>query len=115
MIYLEFMENFPTFLLRKLQDYENEQGRRVTYTEFAEYLGVKRSILSHWMSGRYRPSIETAPILAEKLGPEVYTVLGFAPVDPDLRYITHHWDQLTEEQKHVIRETIAQYLTKKEK
>lgn len=68
-------------------------------TEFARYLGVNGALLSQWMKGTRQPGRRKAPVLAAKLGPEIYDLLGLARPDSDLREINLVWGQLSKEQR----------------
>lgn len=51
--------------------------KRRTITEFAQYLGVGQPSLSKWMNKKgVMPDPKSITKLAEKIGPEVYDVLG---------------------------------------
>ena len=50
--------------------------KRMTYGEFAEHLGVSRISLNDWMKGKYLPGSQNLSVIAEKLGNEIYSVLG---------------------------------------
>ena len=104
MLYTEYMMSFQEYLFSKLQDFEKEQGRRISLDSFAGNLGVSRPLVSYWLSGKTKPSAENIRILASKLGPEVYDILGLTRPDPDLQAITYVWDLLPEESRRFIRE-----------
>lgn len=48
------------------------QNRTDEDADFADYLGISPSLLSHWKSGRRTPSSDVLDALAEKLGTGVY-------------------------------------------
>jgi len=97
------MPTFSEYLLENLQGLERQQGHRVTLDVFATYLGVKRPILSLWMSGKARPSFDSVRVIAEKLGPEIYDILEFPRPDPDLQALTRIWPYLSEEARRTLR------------
>ena len=75
---------FKEWLNRKFLEWEKDQGRRMSYSAFSRYLGMKQTTFSQWINGNVVPGLENANIIAEKLGNEVYEVLGYAvPGDPD--------------------------------
>ena len=104
MIYTELMIPFDKYIFTKIQEFEKEQGKRVSLDKFAEYLGVSRPLISHWLSGRTKPSLENVRILAEKFGPEIYDILELSRPDPDLLAITKVWYQIPEKSRRAIRE-----------
>lgn len=105
---------FADFLLVKMQELEKGRGRRMSLTEFADYLGVNRPILSHWMMGNTDPSLENVRQLVNVLGTEVYDVLGIFPPDPLYNYMVRNWDKLDEATRRHINEEIESYLAKQE-
>ena len=109
------MPAFNDFLLQKLQEFERTKGRRITQEEFADFLGVNRISVSYWLSGRNKPSPESAKILADKLGVETYDVLELPRPDPFVEYASSASSRLLDSQKHKIRERIAKYISENEK
>lgn len=68
--------------MRKFVEWEQTQPRRQSYSAFARWLGVKVPTMAQWRVGNNLPSYDMATLLADKLGAEVYDVLGFArPTD----------------------------------
>jgi transcriptional regulator with XRE-family HTH domain len=106
--------NFSQLLEQKYLEWQNAQGKRKTLDEFAEYLGVGRPILSHWISGTRKPNIESLRRLSGKLGFEVYDVLGLPRPDEDLAYITQHWDDVSEEFRRKFRKEVEKQLANEE-
>jgi transcriptional regulator with XRE-family HTH domain len=111
------MTAFTDFLLAKIQEFETKQGKRVTLDEFANHLGVSRPVLSYWLSGKTKPSLEKAILLAEKLGSEVYETLDLPPlnVDPDLKRLARIWDKIPEKKRQELAEQAEKYADNNEK
>lgn len=68
------------FLQRKYIEWINAQGEVKSQKEFAEHLGIHPMTFSHYLNGK-RKKIDDPKIvnlLAEKLGDELYEVLGYA-------------------------------------
>ena len=107
-------ETFPKFLLKKIHEIEDEKGRQVTLDEVAELWHVKRPSISHWMSGRVKPSLESAFILAPVIGPEVFLYLDI-DLDPDLIYINYYWEKLDADQRRMVRGTVENYAVEEKK
>ena len=78
-------------LNRKFLEWELSQGKRKTLGQFSEYLGVSRISLSDWINGKYVPKSQNIGKLAEKLGPEIYDLVGIPRPKP------HQLDEKTEE------------------
>jgi len=92
----------------------SEWGRGVdrqdrTVTAFADYLGIDRTLVSHWINGIRRPSYENAKKIAEKLGGDVYSLVDAVPPDPDLRRIIRNWDNLPDWYKRQLLEEIERF------
>jgi len=73
---------FKDWLMEKFLEWEKQQTRRQTYSSFSRYLGIKQNTFSQWMAGNYVPSRENADQLANRLGNEIYEVLGMKAPDP---------------------------------
>jgi transcriptional regulator with XRE-family HTH domain len=100
---------FSEYLLSKLQEFEKQRGQRTTLDKFAEYLGVKRPILSIWLSGKSQPSLDSVRQLAEVLGPEVYEVLDLPRPNPYLQKITQLFENLSPEHQRKLAEDAEFY------
>ena len=70
---------FHEWLMQKFLDWEKTQSSRQSFSAFARYLGIKVSTVTQWRIGNNPPSYEMAVKIAEKLGDEVFTVLGYDP------------------------------------
>jgi transcriptional regulator with XRE-family HTH domain len=97
------------WLLRKFLQWQVDTGERNTLEQFSEYLNIGRSTLSKWMNGTSRPGSDTIGQVADKLGPEIYDILGVPRPDPDLLYIIKRWPAMSDEQRRAIKEQAAQY------
>ena len=104
-----FVPTFSEFLLSKLQEFEKQRGQRTTLDKFAEHLGVKRPILSIWLSGKSKPSLDSVRQLAEVLGPEVYEVLDLPKPNPYLQKISQLFEQLSPEHQRKLAEDAERY------
>lgn len=58
-------------------EYINRMGELKTDREFAEWLGVHERNLNRYLNGIALPTNELVVILANKLGPEVYDLVGW--------------------------------------
>jgi hypothetical protein len=93
------MATAKDWLTQKFTEWEKTQGGRQSYYAFARYLEVGQSGLAQWMMGSATPSGDDLLSIANKLGPEIYDVMGlprpsaeaqrvtvsFASLPPDLR------------------------------
>ncbi len=75
------------------------QGGSQTVGEFAKYLGVSRDALYKWMNGQRVPDLECVDKLADKLGPEVYALVGLPLPNQQLFRIKRSWEDLSEEEQ----------------
>jgi transcriptional regulator with XRE-family HTH domain len=76
-------QRFADFLVQRFVDYRQREGWNKSQAEFADWLGVNNSTLSTWMLGRRVPTGNHIHTLAQKLGPEVYDLLGEPRRTPD--------------------------------
>lgn len=103
------MMGFSKFLEMKFIEWQQLEGGRKTVKEFAEWLGFKQSTVSTWWSDKYPPNEESANKLANRLGPEVYDVLGMERPDPLLTRIEQVWERLPLEARHALAEEAERY------
>ena len=75
--------NFSRFLELKFLEWQQREGGRKTVKEFAAYIGVSQSTISTWWNEDRKPEGENLRKLAEKLGIEVYDILGMPRPDSD--------------------------------
>ena len=81
-------------------EWMRRRGSVSTQREFAEYLGLDPVQLSHYLNARRkRPDQKAIEKMADKLGPEVYDVLGLARPDAQLRELTGMWHTLDQATK----------------
>ncbi len=74
-------------------------GESKTWGEFAAYLGVARGTLDNWSRGSRRPEGANVTVLAEKLGPEIYDLLGLDRPDARKLIVNQVFEALSEEGK----------------
>lgn len=106
---------FAEYLLLKLQEFEKQRGQRTTLDKFAEHLGVKRPILSLWLSGKNKPSLDSVRQLAEILGPEIYDALDMPRPNPYLQTINKLFERLTPEHQRRLAEDAERYQTENDR
>lgn len=69
----------------KFLDWQRSAGKRKTIAEFASFLGVTQASLSDWLRGKYDPKGKNLGKIANKLGYEIYDILGIPrPLPMDL-------------------------------
>lgn len=100
---------FSEFLEMKYLEWQRGLRQRKTVEEFAQFIGVSQAAVSFWMGGKRKPSGDNVKLLASKLGPEVYDVLGLEQPDPDLAYIEHVWGKLPDTFKEYIVDEVERY------
>ena len=90
------------------QPTQNRHHRSLT--AFANYLGISQPLLSSLVNGK-RTSIseQTAGLIANKLGDEIYDLIGVPRPDPALRRMSTFWSQLTPDQQRGIAEKVERY------
>ena len=90
---------FNQWLEQQYLDWEHLSGHRKTPQQFADYLGISSSLLSHYLSGSREPAQDNLDKIAEKLGDEAYDVLDRPRPDPVLRKVIRKWGELSDELK----------------
>ena len=81
---------------------QTEHKEIKTLAEFADYLEVGRPALSMWLSGKRQPNSRMAQKLADKLGPEVYDVLGMARPDEQTQHLIQAFGKLDLERRDLL-------------
>lgn len=61
---------------KKFLEWQLAQERSANQEEFALYLGVSPSAFSIWINDIQPPGKHSADLIANKLGPEIYDLLG---------------------------------------
>lgn len=93
------MATVKDWLNQKFVEWEKTQGGKQSFYAFARYLEVSQSGLGQWMTGNGAPGGDDLLSIANKLGPEIYDVIGlprpneeaqrvtvsFASLPPDIR------------------------------
>lgn len=67
---------FREWFIRRWGEWDASTGRRSTQQEIADYLGVSRSAVAQYVSGRQVPEGDNLRQIARRLGADVYMVLG---------------------------------------
>lgn len=106
---------FRQWIEMKYLEYQRNSGGRKTVLQFAEHLGVSQQTLSNWMNETRTPQGDNVRKIADKLGLEVYDVLGLERPDPILFYIQKHWDELPEEAQRALLEQAEEYVAYNER
>ena len=94
------------WLERKFLEWQIDEGRK-SLTSFAQYLGIPQAVISHYMSGRYKPSGDNVNKIAAKLGPEIYDLLGLQRPDPLLEEMRQTYDQVSEVRRRKLVSTFS--------
>lgn len=107
------MTAFTNWLQLKFEEWEKSKGRRrQSYAEFARYLEVSAPSLNRWLMGDVAPTGDNLQKLADKLGYEIYVVLGIEPPYPQFVHeITSTYNVLSEEQRDIFQEDMDKFLT----
>ncbi len=90
------------WLENKFREWRAQQSsRKAGITQFAEYLGVSRNTINNWMLKGQRPEGENVQRIAEKLGVEIYDILGLHRPDPKLQEVIRNWSEAPETDKEI--------------
>lgn len=113
----DHMTPFQQFLVDAYLDYEGKKRRKVSDNEFARWLGVNTGSFNAWINGSRTPDFANTFRLSEKLGPEVFDLLGFPRVlssrDQKLRFIAEFWESLDSEMQNLIYDHVREEVAKK--
>lgn len=71
--------NYQEWLDQKYKEWEHTQTGRQTYYNFAHYLDVNHTLLAQWMNGVSQPEGDDLEKIADKLGDEIYGLVGATP------------------------------------
>lgn len=97
------METFSKYLRHKFWEWQKEVEKPMRWNQFAEYLGVSPQTMSSWVNGGVLPGAEHALRLADKLGYEVYDILGIEPpISRQLLEIDGKLDELPPEDRALL-------------
>ena len=108
------MNSFRTWLELNYIEWQKNEGGRKTVKEYAEYLGTTQSTLSSWLNETRKPQEENIRKIADKLGLEVYDVLGLERPDPILHLINKYWDDLPPDIQEAITRKVEGYISANE-
>lgn len=72
------------WLNKEFLKWERKSGDRQTYKAFAEYLEVNYRTFSSWINQGSKPAGENLRKVADKLGDEIYVLLGEEPPPPSI-------------------------------
>jgi transcriptional regulator with XRE-family HTH domain len=90
------------WLHQEFVKWESSYGRRKTVSEFAIYVGVSQSLMSHYLNGTRTPAGDNIEKISAKLGNEIYDILGIPRPDPVLQAINNNWDNFTQEEREAM-------------
>ncbi len=102
-----------TWLEKKFLEWQNNQGERKTIKEFAKYLGIPQTTVNNYMRSNRLPSREHTRKLSEKLGAEIYTLLGPGDPEEEVRKLLNLYDQLDEQDRKALIEEAQKRIQKK--
>ncbi len=93
---------FSQYLEIKFLEWQQSEGGRKTVRQFAAYIGVSPASITQWWNENRVPEGENIQKLANKLGVEVYDVLGLPRPNENLYYLQKEWDSFSlDEQKRI--------------
>ncbi len=102
-------ETLREFLDRKFLDWQRDERERKTLAEFAEWLGISPNTLNNWLRRDRLPKGANIELLASKLGPEIYDVLGLPRPDPNLKKVIQGWGALPAKERRALANRVGQY------
>lgn len=118
---MEIMEPMKTelsaWLHKKFLEWQTERGESKDIQDFAAYIGVSSGAMSNWLNGRrVNMTLKMASRFAEKLGPEIYEVLGVRLPDTDPHYVRlkELYSQLPRDKQLALLEKAEAYTVERE-
>ncbi len=102
------MATAQDWLNQKFLEWEKTQGRKQSYYAFARYLEVSQSGLGQWMTGASAPGGDDLLAIANKLGPEVYDVLGLPRPNAEVQRLTVSFANLPPDIRQRLANAIAE-------
>lgn len=70
---------FAAWIIKKWSEWDAKTGTRTTQQQLADHLGLTRSAIAQYVSGRQVPEGDSLRAIARKFGDEVYSILGIDP------------------------------------
>lgn len=110
-MYNSLVGEISEWINKKYLDWQYATGERQTLKAFAKYLDVKTTTLSSWLNDDIPPTGDNLLKLADRLGYEVFDVLG---VEPPYPRVIHQakaaYDALPSEQQPKFRQDLDQFI-----
>jgi hypothetical protein len=108
---------FKDYLYEKFVEWEKKQTkRRSSFSAFARWLSdnslnieVKQQNVDTWMNGKIPKDYKYVVVLAEKLGNEVYEILGKDRPNILHLYASRNWEKLSPKIQLELAKTIAKH------
>jgi hypothetical protein len=105
---MEFMATAKDWLNQKFGEWEKTQGGKQSYYAFSRYLEVSQSGLGQWMVGSATPGGYDLLNLANKLGPEIYDILGLPRPNGEVQRLTVSFTNLPAEFRQALSNAVAE-------
>lgn len=102
------MATVKDWLNQKFIEWEKAEGRRQSYYAFARFLGVSQSGLGQWMAGSGSPSGGDLLVIADKLGPEIYDLLGLPRPNAEVQRVTVSFASLPADMRERLTNAISE-------
>lgn len=95
-------KNFSIYFAKRYDEWQKTRTSRRTLSDFADWLGVDKAVLSNWYNAKRIPTGPSVTLLVSKLGPTVYDALGLQRPDPMLQMLTVIAGDLSEDSKNKL-------------
>lgn len=102
------MATIKDWLNQKFVEWEKTQGHKQSYYAFARYLEVSQSGLGQWMAGSAAPGGDDLLNIANKLGEEIYDILGLPRPNAEVQRLTVSFASLPPEIRKSLSGAIAE-------
>ncbi len=102
------MATVKDWLNQKFVEWEKAQGHKQSYYAFARYLEVSQSGLAQWMIGAGVPSGDDLLNIANKMGAEIYDIIGLPRPNADVQRLTVSFASLPADIRQRLTNAIAE-------
>lgn len=99
---MDMSKESAAWLERQYIEWQRGRGKRGTITEFAEWLGVSRGTYNNWIIKKQTPGGDSLVLLGEKLGWEIYDIVGEPRPHPVQQLTVKMWGKLTDDEIRAI-------------
>lgn len=91
---------------RQYTKWMHDRAKHATITAFTQWLGVSRGTYNNWVLKKQTPTGDSLKVLGEKLGWEIYDIVGEPRPDPLLQLMNKLWGMLSDDEIRAIEKVV---------